>query len=487
LTSWRRWEHKLVAAAGPKGLLRIRADQVVVSSGGLEQPIAFGNDDLPGVMLSGAVERLINQFRVLPGGHAVVVTGSARGYRTAKTLLDAGASVTLLDWRPDATGPEMEGAAKAGAVLHKDAIILRALGRNRLRGLVARIGGAEVRMVCDLVAVAGQVVPASGLLSQAGARMRYDEELMAFVPVELPEGIHAAGSVLGESEPGRSLLMGRLTGLAAAEAAVAADVGARHNMLAQLVGGAGRASVAIPPKLNAEGKSFACLCMDVTSKEMGFAVEEGFDSIELLKRYTTIGMGPCQGKSCLANCVRLAAGLTGRSIPGTGVPTARAPWLPVELGLLAAERFEPRMESPLHDCHADLGAEFMWSGTWRRPRQYREPAYECRAVHESVGIIDVSSLGKFRICGGEAVALLERLYPDRFGDLQVGRIRYTGGKEQLLEEVPFQSIDELLERRRGGDLLRYLLEKFAAFSGIFTATSSTAVKLDHSSIPSVPL
>ena len=52
------------------------------------------------------------------------------------------------------------------------------------------------------------------------------------------------------------------------------------------------------------------------------------------------------------------------------------------------------------------------------------------------------------------------------GRSQVGRIRYTGEKEQLHEEVPFQSVDEILERRRGGDLFRYLLEKFAAFSGI---------------------
>src|SRR5450755_39157 len=52
------------------------------------------------------------------------------------------------------------------------------------------------------------------------------------------------------------------------------------------------------------------------------------------------------------------------------------------------------------------------------------------------------------------------------GRSQVGRIRYTGDKEGLHEDVPFQSVDEILERRRGGDLFRYLLEKFASFSGI---------------------
>jgi serine/threonine-protein kinase HipA len=52
------------------------------------------------------------------------------------------------------------------------------------------------------------------------------------------------------------------------------------------------------------------------------------------------------------------------------------------------------------------------------------------------------------------------------GRSQVGRIRYTGDKEQLHEEVPFQSVDEILRRRRDGGLFAYLLEKFATFSGI---------------------
>jgi sarcosine oxidase subunit alpha len=424
-TAFGVFEHNLVAAAGPEGLLRIRAGQIVIASGGLEQPIPFGDGDLPGVLLAGAAERLINQFRVLPGGRAVVVTGSGRGYLAAVTLLDAGARVTVLDWRAEARGPEVDAAAKAGAVLRKEAVVVRALGGKRVRGVMARIGGAKERLDCDLVVVAGQVVPASGLLSQAGARAPYDKELLAFVPADLPDGFHAAGSVLGESEPGRSLVMGRLAGLMAAEAAVGAAAGARGDFLRNLVESDGRAPVVLPPEVKAGGKTFACLCMDVTTKEVEQAVEEGFDSIELLKRYTTIGMGPCQGKSCLAGCVRHAATLTGRTIPETGVPTARAPWMPVELGLLAADHVEPRKESPLHDCHTDLGAEFMWSGDWRRPRQYREPAEECRAVHERVAIIDVSTLGKYRMRGPEAVALLEMLYPNRFGDLKVGRIRYA--------------------------------------------------------------
>jgi sarcosine oxidase subunit alpha len=423
-TAFGIFEHDLVAAAAPEGLLRIRPRQIVIATGGLEQPLLFGDADLPGIMLAAAAERLINLYRVLPGTIAVVLTGSARGYEVAGTLLAAGARVSVLDWRAEATGLELEAAVNAGAEVFSKAVATRANGDKRVRGLEAQVAGGSRRFACDLVVVAGQVVPAAGLLAQAGARAPYDERLGAFVPDLLPDRIHAAGGAMGETDVGRSLVAGRLAGLAAASAAINADVKARRTKLTRLAKTAGRGLVPPAPLVKGGGKTFTCLCMDVTTKEMDLAVEEGFDSIELLKRYTALGMGPCQGKSCLAGCVRYAARLTGRSVPETGVPTSRAPWRPVELGLLAADHLEPRKESPLHESHADLGAEFLWAGEWRRPRHYREPADECKAVHERVGIIDVSTLGKFRVRGKDAVALLERLYPNRYGDLKVGRIRY---------------------------------------------------------------
>jgi sarcosine oxidase subunit alpha len=191
------------------------------------------------------------------------------------------------------------------------------------------------------------------------------------------------------------------------------------------VNGGAPVAVAAPPVSSpAAGKQFACVCMDVTKKEMEQAMIEGFDDIELLKRYTTISMGPCQGKACLTGSVRLAAALGGQTVPRSGLPTNRAPWTPVSLEVLAAGSLTPRKETAMHDRHVEAGAEFMWAGDWRRPHHYQDPREECQAVHERVGLIDVSSLGKFRIKGPQAVALLERLYPSRVSDLKIGRIRY---------------------------------------------------------------
>jgi sarcosine oxidase subunit alpha len=164
--------------------------------------------------------------------------------------------------------------------------------------------------------------------------------------------------------------------------------------------------------------------MDVTAKELKTAAVEGFDSMELLKRYTAITMGPCQGKACMASSQRLCAAVTGSSFAEASPTTSRPPWVPVEMGTLAGARLTPRKETTMHDRHVAAGAEFMWAGDWRRPHHYTTPEEEVAAVRQRVGLIDVSTLGKFRIKGPEAVELLERLYPNRFSDLAVGRVRY---------------------------------------------------------------
>jgi sarcosine oxidase subunit alpha len=409
----------LVAAASPDRLTRLRARHLVFATGGVEQPAVFPNNDLPGVMLSSAAELLVERFRVLPGRRAVVLTSSDRGHVTGRVLRDAGADVTVVDLRPDAASDDL--AVIPGST------VLAAAGRRRVRGVtVGILGSASGRKVaCDLVVVAGFSVPSTNLLSMTGASVAFDDEASAFLPVELPPAVHAVGAVAGARSTEAAVAQGRLAGLEAAAALGHEEGAAVRIQDLRAAATRGGDPVALPPELGTgAGKQFACFCMDVTNKELKVAVREGFDSMELLKRYTTITMGPCQGKACMLSSQRLCGRATGRALAETPPTTARPPWTPVELGTLAGWRRTPRKETSMHDLHADAGATFMWAGDWRRPHHYSTPENEVEAVRMRVGLIDVSTLGKLRVKGPDAVELLERLYPNRFHDLAVGRVRY---------------------------------------------------------------
>ena len=184
--------------------------------------------------------------------------------------------------------------------------------------------------------------------------------------------------------------------------------------------------VAVPPPVTSrrQGKCFACLCEDVTAKDIHISVEEGYDSIELSKRYTTTTMGPCQGRMCQLPAVRLMAQETGQSLEQVGTTTARPPWHAVPLGALAGRPFEPAKRSAIHGRHRELGANVLWAGDWRRAYDYGDARAEALAVHETAGLIDVSTLGKLIVRGPDAGEFLDRLYPNRFSNLKPGRIRY---------------------------------------------------------------
>jgi sarcosine oxidase subunit alpha len=361
------YEGGLVPVEAGDVLYRFRAGRIVVAAGAAEQPLVFPGNDLVGVMLPGAVRRLVDEWALRPGARAVVISADERGLGVTDQLDRAGVEV-----------------ASAFDLRATPLTTIAAAGRG---GRLSSVTVDGQKLDCDLLVVSGGRQPAYSLLAQAGARAEYDARRGIFVPAGLPEGIEAAGSCAGELEP----------------AAVPAAS----------FGGGGRVA-----------RAFVCVCEDVTAKDLKRAVAEGFDSIELAKRYTTVTMGPCQGKLCHLPSIRLLARETGTGEAAIGATTARPPWEPVELGLLAGRHHEPMKRTPLDFRHEQLGAQMMWTGQWRRPYAYGDPAAEVRAVHESLGVIDVSTLGKILVEGPGATELLERLYPNRFADLAIGRIRY---------------------------------------------------------------
>ena len=409
----------LVAAVGPDVLYRIRPRHVIFATGAIEQAAVFPGNDLPGVMVSSAVELLLHRYGILPGRRAVVLAGNNDAYTTAWALKDAGASVTVVDLR--------DGGWPEGFPVFAGSSILEAHGRRRVTAVTVGPPGGRggQKVTCDLVVNACLQAPSTNLLALAGGRLAFDETAQAFLPVELPATVHAVGAVAGARTPDAAIAQGRLAGLEVAAALGHETSRDEVDVLRASAAGGGDPVVLPPDASTTAGKQFACLCMDVTAKELKIATAEGFDSMELLKRYTTITMGPCQGKACMVSSQRLCGRATGRSFEETTPTTARPPWVPVELGTLAGARRTPRRETTLHDRHVDAGAEFMWAGEWRRPHHYVAPEAEVDAVRNRVGVIDVGTLGTFRITGPEAVELLERLYPVRFADLAVGRIRYA--------------------------------------------------------------
>jgi sarcosine oxidase, subunit alpha len=359
------YEGGLVPVDAGDVLYRFRADRIVVATGSIEQPLVFPGNDLVGVMLPNGVRRLVREWSLRPGERAVVITADDRGLEAVDILGHAGTVVAeVVDLR------------------EREVHTIEASGR---RGQLRRLLVDRAAIDCDLAVVSGVRQPAYSLLAQAGARIAYDAAKGVLVPTDLPGNIEAVGSVAGE--PG---------------------------------------SGAIPrPSYDGRGKCFVCICEDVTDKDVKRAIAEGFDSIELAKRYTTLTMGPCQGKLCHLASIRLYADLNDTDEATIGTTTARPPWQPVSLGLLAGRGHEPARRTSIHHRHEQLGATMMWTGRWRRPHSYGDPRAEVRAVHEAAGVIDVSTLGKLLVEGPDAVRFLERLYPNRFGDLEVGRVRYA--------------------------------------------------------------
>ncbi|NLU72651.1 FAD-dependent oxidoreductase [Streptomyces sp. HNM0575] len=397
-------------------LVKARAKALVVAAGLIERPYVFQGNDLPGVMLSTGVRRLINLYAVKPGRRAVVLTANDEGDAAAEDLRRAGVDVV-----------HVEDARSGGD-------IVRAHGRGGLRS-VDLAGGGSVD--CDLLVTATGWTTPTSLLNMAGDRPQYDASAARFVPQTdaLPDGVLATGGIVGDGNPEELAAHGAAVGRAAARQARAfmqgfANVPTRPDDASQLPPPGD--PVALPALRPAPHRGmflskthgFVDFSEDVTTKDIKQAVAEGYDSIELAKRYTTATMGTMQGKLELMNTIAAHAHVTGSSIAATGTTTWRPPYAPVSLGALAGRVFEPVRHSPMHEWHEEHGGVPLVAGAWIRPDHYGDAQAEARNVRESVGVIDVTPIGKLDLRGPDVPKLLEQLYVNKWQKLGLGRVRY---------------------------------------------------------------
>ncbi|MEX2518980.1 MAG: sarcosine oxidase subunit alpha family protein [Paracoccaceae bacterium] len=422
-------DHIAAPAAGAprQRLWKVVAKRAILAAGAIERPIAFENNDRPGIMLAGAARTWINRYAALPGRRAVVFTCNDDGWRTARDLQTAGAEVTLVDSRAGQAKAEGFRTIPGGALVDTG-------GRRRVSHVSIRHADGTVdRVAADMIAVSGGWSPTLHLTCHLGGRPIWDETLAAFIPgPNPPPGLSVAGAARGVCSTAACLKDG-------AQKAVAAlgDIGVTAPPAGAPAAEDGPVSIA--PFWFVEGAKRAWIDLqnDVTLKDLQLAHQEGFRSVEHMKRYTTLGMATDQGKTANVIAIAAIAALTGRSVEETGTTSFRPPYTPVPIAAFAGRHrggeFRPTRLTPSHDWAAAQGTDFVEAGLWMRAQWFRRDGEagwrdsvdrEVKTTRSAAGIVDVTTLGKIDVKGPDAGAFLDRLYQNSFSTLAIGRCRY---------------------------------------------------------------
>ena len=452
---YERLTDHLADKSGPRHRLwRIRAAQIITATGAIERPLSFAGNDVPGVMLASAVRDYLADYCVSVGDRTVVVTNNDDAYLTALALDRAGLTVpAIIDARQEGGGDLAEAARARGIRVLTGHAVAKVTGRTRVTGvkLARQTGeGAVIEdIACDAVAMSGGWSPVVHLWSHCGGKLIWDDAEAMFRPdaTRPPTGadgegfVTCAGAADGVFEPGEILRTGAAVGLRAAGATDhpgqmpdIADVSdpplRRANPMEPVWLMPASATRAL------RAKTWLDYQNDVKVTDVQLAAQEGFESVEHAKRYTTLGMATDQGKLSNINGLAILCGALDTPIPQVGTTTFRPPFTPISMGAIAgearAETFQPLRRSPLHDWHAAHGADFEPVGAWRRPYAYVRPgedrhaatAREITQTRAALGLLDASTLGKIIVKGPDAGRFLDMLYTNMMSTLKPGRCRY---------------------------------------------------------------
>ena len=406
---------------------RITARRTILASGALERPIAFPMNDRPGIMMASAVETYLHRYGVVPGQRVTLFANNDGARASARALMAAGVQVAaILDSRTNASAVE-------DCPVYLGARITDTAGRHGLTRIEGHHAGGDFKLETDLLAMSGGWNPTLHLTCHMNGRPRWNDEIAAFVPAEgAVPGLTAAGSANGIFTTHGCLAAGH----EAAKAALG-DLGLNPGK-ATLPKAEGL-PYAIEPLWAVEGKGRAWLdfANDVTTKDVKQAAVEGYASVEHMKRYTTQGMAPDQGKNSNVGALAVLADATGRGIPQTGTTTFRPPYTPVSIAAMGAggrgAGFAPQRFMTSDQASRDRGAPMIEAGLWYRPSYFPKPGEttwqeacdrEVAMVRSAVGVADVSTLGKIDIQGRDAARFLDMVYTNTFSTLPVGRVRY---------------------------------------------------------------
>ncbi len=389
-------------------LVLLRAKSIVFATGSLERPLVFSNNDRPGVMLASALRTYLNRYGLAPLQRTVIATNNDSAYFTAFDLAEAGVAVTIADLRREIPSDLLSRAAMLGLGIFPASGVADVEGAKQVKRV--QLGGAHSASIdCDVLAMSGGWSPTVHLTSHGGVKPVYDARIAAFVPGAFAASHSAVGAVMGDFDWPAEMGMPKRP----------------YKILPSWV-----------PVAKGRGKAFVDFQSDVTVKDITSAHDEGYVSVEHLKRYATLGMGTDQGKTSNINALAIMANLRELPIEEAGTTTFRPPYTGLAIGAIAGRtighHFRPTRLSPLHEVNKAHGATFIEAGLWLRAWYYAwagntpETAYvkEMELVRQGVGIADVSTLGKIDVQGPDAAEFLNRVYVNGFAKLPVGRARY---------------------------------------------------------------
>jgi sarcosine oxidase subunit alpha len=415
-------------ADAPAGCFwRIAARRAVLAAGALERPVAFADNDRPGVMMAGAVRAYLNRWGVAAGQSVVVFGNNDSAHRTVADLQEAGVHVAaLVDAR---TGAD----CALDVPFYAGSQVTGTAGRHGLEAVTLSTPRGETRLAADCLAVSGGWNPTVHLACHMGARPVWDEALAAFLPPEgAVPGMGVAGAAAGQVSTRACLESGHVEGRRALEA-----LGLRAPALDLPPASDGAYDILPLWHVPGRGRAWLDFQNDVTVKDVELAARENFRSVEHMKRYTTQGMAPDQGKNSNVGALAVLAGATGRSIAQTGTTTFRPPYVPVPIAAMGAggrgQGFAPRRLTTSHAATRARGAPMIEAGLWYRPSYFARKGEahwrescdrEAAMVRETVGICDVSTLGKIDVQGPDAAAFLDFVYTNAMSKLAPGRVRY---------------------------------------------------------------
>lgn len=422
-------------------LWEVRAKKVIIATGSIERHMVFANNDRPGILLAGAARTYLNHYGVAVGKNVGVYTANDSAYAAAFDLKNAGLTIAaIVDVRENPNADLVAKATALGICVLAGRGVMAAGGKLRVSSMsVAPVNGGSNEVIpVDSIIMSGGWTPSVHMFSQSRGKVAYEAEKSRFLPGTYAQDCVSVGACNGTDDLAATIEEAIKAG---SDAAVAVRPSSKQvSMTVASTGGQAWEGTLIGAAPGAEAgkvvKAFVDFQNDVTAKDIRLAVQEGFHSIEHVKRFTTNGMATDQGKLSNMHGLAIAAEALGKDIPEVGLTTFRAPYTPITFGALVSHSrgslFEPARKTPMHESEVALGAVFEDVGNWKRAWYYPRVGEdmhtavnrECKTTRTSVGMFDASTLGKIEVVGPDAAEFLNLMYTNPFLKLGVGKLRY---------------------------------------------------------------